>query len=322
MKNNLIKSLTSILTVFLISAIASGKPAHIGILGFVTREMTDEKGKYIGDGRDACLFPIFTKNETGWKGQGYSADLSQFQPLPAARWWTLLNGKPQQELHLERRKTGPKVNNPQFELNCLNEDKNTKSIESLKTRNDLGLNVPVISNDKAADPDNWTRAEPPNNEIKLAKEAFVKRFEFERKCRIDEKDPPWGTIEITKNKLELKSIDVDPRSFRSKQGAFLIGLRTKEERCLTDIHSMNSFYQKHWYLVSKKGVKEIDLTEKKFSIEPLDATDFDGDGKTEWLFRQNHINAGGIESEFILFDSEFNELARANIRLEAIEKDE
>jgi hypothetical protein len=303
---------------------AYGQSTHLGVVGFVKREMTDEKGAFTGVAHDACLFPLFVKNKAGWETVENSFDTgNEYRQLPSKNWWIFYDGKSRDQLKPERTKTGPKVYNPQYELNCLNEKQNQGALTFLSKRNALGMNVLSTTNKNVQDPQHWVRTIPKGNELSRAKVEFIRKWKFQRDCRVDEKDPPWGTVQTSDRKLTSDSIDIDPRSFRSDSGSFLIGLRIKGKRCLTDVHSVESFYQKHWYFVSKESVKEIGPSDKNLSLEPLDAGDLAGDGKVEWIFRQNSVNAGSIGSEFYLFDAtDFSELAHGFIHLQAVESAE
>lgn len=152
---------------------------------------------------------------------------------------------------------------------------------------------------------------------------------FERICKPQEADPGWGNVIITDKKLSPDSLLVETRSFKSKNNDFIVGIQSKDRNCTVDTSSKDEFYQKHWYFIQGKAVKEISpegfkggYTVRPLSIEPIDAADFDGDGKVEWVFRQNTINAGGIGSNFILLNHQLEEVTTSSITMPALPRED
>jgi hypothetical protein len=143
----------------------------------------------------------------------------------------------------------------------------------------------VVYASSVSDPENWKRGKLPSNLDQLVRRQYVNHMKtILQDCEIDPKN----------------DLVIHPRSFVSSTKAYLVGVGAPAiwEKCTNPrddiIVGLNL-----WFFKSEDS-SEFLLIGDGFS--PVDAADFDGDGKTEWIFvREGQRGLGS----YILFSENF-----------------
>ena len=278
-------------------------------IGLIGRDSTD----------GICIAPLMDWDGHEWK----SAPGSREKPVPDARkWHEFYDGKSVREIATEKRATGA----------CLRDKVNTPTLARFDQLKKSKLALLTTTLVHASDSSNWARSQPSATEESAVKEAFIKQFKFTRKCA---KTEDFSNIVITKEKLTPQMLKLEPRSFRSKNGNFLVGVIIKDEVCISDPYVTDQFYQNHWYWIPK-GQSPMEIgnnpeitfvtkaekrttTETRYTrrlgIVPIDAGDFAGNGQSYWMFRENGSGGGDMgSSTYFLLDATFNEVAAVGTR--------
>ena len=134
---------------------------------------------------------------------------------------------------------------------------------------------PFATTQDLKDPDVWKRSSAPEAVVSLAKRHYLKKFDG-LNCESD------STSGIATINLKTKDLRIHPRQFKSRHGEMIFGLSPHLSLCRFPIGGMLDVA---WYF-SKNGkdIKFINSTSE--NLGPVDAADFDGDGKSEWIFRE------------------------------------
>lgn len=139
----------------------------------------------------------------------------------------------------------------------------------------------LVSNGKISDPEMW---KPSNNESSVlkAKNLFLKNV---------------GTISIcdkntfkVREKLKLNLNHVKfVKAYKNLQNEYLVGLQLVDYWLTTNCDGIApGEFQVHWYYLHNKTIKLIGN-----EIMPVDAGDYDGDGRSEWIFQISRYNEDG-----------------------------
>ena len=147
------------------------------------------------------------------------------------------------------------------------------------------------------DPDNWKPAKPTNREIALAKLKFREKVP-DYVLRNDDQ-----TEIINRHQSYLdRDIKVFKKAYRSKNGNLIIGLCLNSQLDLVgSTLDQDANWSKHWFYINEEGIVEfIDN-----HITPLEVGDFDGNGKSEWIFGFSFYASDG----YMLFYNDFSQSA-------------
>lgn len=221
------------------------------------------------------LFLAFTQDQGSWKAwpvEGRRAPYklgtaSNLQLKDFGKQNLTINGKPLGSLQLQ-----PSASE-QYLVPTPSE-KNTQNLISKhfparpKSAQPQAL---LTSSRSVSDPDRWTSIQTTVAEDKLALETYHKSHQRKRPCDLEESGTahPGENTELTK----LQDLVVKKR-FRDQSGALLIGVFEREV-CFRPWDEM----QTDWYFIREGKVEQT-----FFEMRPVDAADFDGDGKSEWVF--------------------------------------
>ena len=172
------------------------------------------------------------------------------------------------------------------------------------------------------DPENWHRAKPDPSIVARVKKEYLNDFPKVMKCQVKEeweKDIQSGfdgkvwDLEPSQAPLKASEIEVVERAFLSKKGHWLLGVRNKSVRdsnCLREYYvngflkNEREYYQTVWFALI--GEKTVHLMRGVHdALIPLEAADFDGNGKSEWIF-----DLGG---GYILYWEDFSKSLRIGL---------
>jgi len=130
--------------------------------------------------------------------------------------------------------------------------------------------IPILINrESVGDPESWTRTVLSKDIRERVSKQFIRSFPKVRDC-----SEQGATTNIPTTNKDILIAD---RIFRSKSNSILVGVAWRKA-CYPG-ETIGEFA--HWYSVKDAKIKEISKNEW---LLPRDAGDFDGDGKSEWIF--------------------------------------
>lgn len=141
----------------------------------------------------------------------------------------------------------------------------------------------------AHDPEAWKAAVPTAREISRVIAAFRKQASTFPQCSTEADSP------------HLSYQDKDVRllkAYRSSQNAWTIGVRL-DPKLNTCPDSPDPLWQEHWFAITTSNQVHFLGAE----IHPVDAADFNGDGRSEWVFMISRYNEDG----YMIVDSHFEQ---------------
>lgn len=135
-------------------------------------------------------------------------------------------------------------------------------------------------------PEGWKRAEIPDQVRATATKLYLEKFPVKEICKKEEPDSEFFALEDTEEKLQASDLRILKRAFKNKNSDYLVGVIQKVlKECKTDPHEIDSYFHVQWAFVRNKSKSFLISCEScGSSMIPLEAVDFDGDGKSEWLF--------------------------------------
>lgn len=171
-----------------------------------------------------------------------------------------------------------------------------KTIDKIREIQNKGYSL-IISRLKAKDPENWHRSAPSQAALESAKRAFIEKYRFIHQCKpvSDDEHEEFESAKPTSKKIQPKDISVNRRSYINNAGLSLIGLRMNSSVCKAEPYGFEEYNKEHWYFYDPEKqarlITAVRPQNDKLLRGPIDAGDFDGDGKSEWIFRD--LSEGG-----------------------------
>lgn len=139
----------------------------------------------------------------------------------------------------------------------------------------------IVSNKNTSDPERW---KPSNSKaaISKAKKSFL---EMLKPISICDKE----TYEV-KEKIKVKSSQVSfIKGYENKLDEYIVGLRLPDYWSTTNCDGeAPDEFSTHWLYVKGKKAQLIGN-----QIVPIDAGDYDNDGRSEWIFQISRYNEDG-----------------------------
>lgn len=157
-----------------------------------------------------------------------------------------------------------------------------------------GFSVIAATDKTLSDPDQWQRSLPDKEATKMAKDAVIQKFPNGLACLDGGIGPGPAKKENTLRPADLTLLK---RSFKSKNGDLLFGLRSLLRDCDPDVGS----WATTWVFV-KRGEKPK-IVDACPSCTPIDTAAFGGGDKSKWLFGK--FPGGDDAAELYLFSQDF-----------------
>jgi hypothetical protein len=139
----------------------------------------------------------------------------------------------------------------------------------------------VVSGGSVADPEQWRPASPADSALRRAKEDL--------RLRLEQENPK---LKVESQELRLLS------AYRSRNGETLLALGLKGQPPADEVPGPE--WGPHWFIVDSARLSFLGN-----DLLLIDAGDYDGDGRSELVFRRSGYDYEG----YVLFSDDFREVA-------------
>ncbi len=139
--------------------------------------------------------------------------------------------------------------------------------------------IVLASEPNYKDPDAWKRTSPDEDALLPFKTKFKEEVTGVVKCSEDGVEVLDRNYQFTDSEIKFL------KGYKSKDGSLLVGLRLEKGYCDGPLQDERL---EHWFYGNEGKVDLIG-----HSIHPVDASDYDADGKSEWVFLYSGYNEDG-----------------------------
>lgn len=143
----------------------------------------------------------------------------------------------------------------------------------------------ILTTNKTIDPDRWKPYNIKGNALNSFKSIFIKKL--------------GGNVDNCTKYIEGKEQEFLNTKLNNQNVSLLKAYKSSKDEVLFGISTIAKYecdgpsseeYSIHWFYKTKNSVKFVGN-----QIMPIDAGDFDNDGKSEWMFSKSGYNLGGYK---------------------------